>query len=57
MKEFVRVTTNPAYFEANAESVELWSPGSPAFQAPKPLAEFAGPAKTLRSILRSDENR
>ena len=57
MKEFVRVTTNPTYFEANAESVELWSPGSPAFQAPKPLAEFAAPAKTLHSILHSDESR
>lgn len=27
----IRVTTDAAYFEQHAESVELWSPGSPAF--------------------------
>ena len=52
MAEFVRVTTNPAYFEANAESVELWSPGNPVFRAPEGLAEFAATATTLRDILR-----
>ena len=56
MREFVRVTTNPAYFEANAESVELWSPGSPAFRAPEGLAAFAAGAKNLRSILPGDGN-
>ena len=56
MSEFVRVTTNPAYFEANAESVELWSPGSPTFRAPEGLAEFAAVAKNLRSILSGDGN-
>lgn len=30
-KEPVRVTTDPAFYEEHAESVELWSPGSPAF--------------------------
>ena len=54
MREFVRVTTNPAYFEEHAESVELWSPGSPAFRAPEGLAEFDGAGKTLREVLRGD---
>ena len=54
MTEFVRVTTNPAYFEEHAESVELWSPGSPAFKAPEGLGKSTVPAKTLRSILHGD---
>ena len=51
MAEFVRVTTNPTYFEDNAESVELWSPGSPVFEAPEGLGEFEATAETLRNIL------
>ena len=35
----LRVTTNPEYYEANAESVELWSPGNPLFRAPEFVAE------------------
>ena len=54
MREFVRVTTNPAYFEEHAESVELWSPGSPAFRAPEGLAEFDATGKTLREVLRGE---
>ena len=34
MREPLRVTTDPAYYEANAESVEFWSPGNPLFQPP-----------------------
>lgn len=30
-KEAIRVTTDPSFYEEHAESVELWSPGSPAF--------------------------
>jgi Helicase conserved C-terminal domain len=30
----VRISTNPIYFEENAENVELWSPGSPIFPLP-----------------------
>ena len=56
MTEFVRVTTNVAHFEEHAESVELWSPGSPAFRAPEGLAEFDAVAKKLRDILRDDGN-
>ena len=29
----VRVTTDPAYFEAHSDSVELWSPGHRLFPA------------------------
>jgi SNF2 family DNA or RNA helicase len=31
MGEKIRVTTDPSYYEEHAESVELWSPGSPLF--------------------------
>jgi SNF2 family DNA or RNA helicase len=34
MKEPLRVTTDPEYFDQHATSVELWSPGSPIFPAP-----------------------
>ena len=53
MKDFVRVTTDPAYFEENAESLELWSPGNPLFKAPDLLAEAdEQPAGTnLRDLL------
>ncbi len=35
MTEPLRVTTDPQYFEAHADSVEFWSPGSPLFVAPE----------------------
>ncbi len=35
MRERVRVTTDPAYYGENAESVALWSPGHPLFRAPE----------------------
>jgi hypothetical protein len=34
MEEALRVTTDPAYYEEHAESLELWSPGNPLFHAP-----------------------
>ena len=43
MAERLRVTTDPAYFEDHAESVDLWSPGNPLFRAPEflsPLYEW-----------------
>ena len=53
MTDPLRVTTDPEYFEENAESVELWPPGNPLFKPPefttgqdKPPAE-----KTLKEIL------
>ena len=41
MPQPVRVTTDPAYYEENAESVELWSPGNPFFEPPEHLPETA----------------
>ena len=62
MPERVRVTTDREYYEANAESVALWSPGHPLFQPPdlpgngdddgestsRTLAELLGPAHGIR---------
>ncbi len=39
MREALRVTTDPAYYEDHSESMELWSPGNPLFQAPQDLGE------------------
>ena len=51
--ERLRVTTDPAYFEENAESVELWSPGNPSFRPPAAVAPAREPfsGKTLKDIL------
>ena len=35
MKEPLRVTTDPDYYEENADSVEFWSPSSPLFTPPE----------------------
>ncbi len=35
MTKSVRVTTDPEHFEEHAESLELWSPGSPLFPNPE----------------------
>ena len=35
MREPLRVTTDAAYYEEHAESVELWSPGNPLFSPPE----------------------
>jgi hypothetical protein len=38
----VRVSSDPAYYEQNADTVELWSPGNPTFPALEPsTTEFA----------------
>ena len=49
----IRVTTDPAYYEENSESVELWSPGNPFFEAPELLPDTAAvPAGvTLKDLL------
>ena len=39
MKEPLRVTTDPEYFDQHATSVELWSPGSPLFPKADELAD------------------
>jgi len=45
MRETLRVTTDPAYYEEHSESLELWSPGSPLFNAPEP-ATLAGQSES-----------
>ena len=54
-QELLRVTTDPDYYEENAESLELWSPGNPLFQIPESEArEEHFPAdETLKDILDS----
>ena len=53
MGERLRVTTDPAYYEEHAESVELWSPGNPLFSAPEFVTASDGPTEkeTLQEIL------
>lgn len=33
MKDWIRISTNPTYYEQHAEAMELWSPGNPTFPA------------------------
>lgn len=49
MATSVRVSTDPTYYEQNADSVELWSPGNPLF----PMVEGSEPtpATTLSELL------
>jgi superfamily II DNA or RNA helicase len=45
MAEPIRITTRPDYFDEHSDSLELWSPGSPAFPIPETAAtpeELAG---------------
>ena len=55
MTERIRVTTNPAYYEAHAESLELWSPGNRLFTPPEftTRTDEPPPGKTLKDILDS----
>jgi SNF2 family DNA or RNA helicase len=48
----VRITTRPDYFDEHSDSLELWSPGSPAFpmQEAEASAEELG-GNTIQSIL------
>ena len=49
-----RVTTDPAYYEQHAESMELWSPGNPLFRPPEFITTDAptfGAEVTLDSLL------
>ncbi len=45
MSEALRITTNPAYYEQHAESVELWSPGNPLFRPPEYLPKLDEPTE------------
>ena len=53
MSERLRVTTDPAFYEEHAESVELWSPGNPLFSAPEFMAvsEELPEQETLAELL------
>ena len=53
MKDRVRVTTDPAYYEEHSESLELWSPGNPLFTTPEFIIPTNEPqsGETLRGIL------
>ena len=53
MTERLRVTTDPAYFEEHAESMELWSPGNVLFEPPEltTLVDEPPAEKTLNEIL------
>ncbi len=57
MQDHLRVTTDPDYYETNAESVEFWSSGNPLFQPPEllqPATELPADATgTLRDLLDS----
>jgi len=53
MRERLRVTTDPEYFEEHAESLELWSPGNALFQAPEIIVPSREPpsAISLKELL------
>ena len=53
MTKLIRVTTDPEHYEEHADSVELWSPGSPMFEAPEVLESTTevAPATTLGNLL------
>ena len=57
MAQRLRVTTDPAYYEENAESVELWSPGNPLFNPPDFLAPAPASEKSLKDLLDREEPR
>ncbi len=46
----VRISTNPAYYEQNADNVELWSPGNPTFP-PATFGPEAVQVETLAELL------
>lgn len=53
MEEAVRVTTDPDLFEQHADSLELWSPGSPTFpDFGDAESECADHGRTFREILK-----
>ena len=51
MSEEIRVTTDSQYYDEHAENVELWTPGSPAFEAP----EFTEPYRASNGEERLDD--
>jgi hypothetical protein len=55
MKDWVRVSTNPVYYEQNADARELWSPGNPAF--PELTSMPDAPTVNRLSVLLATLNR
>jgi superfamily II DNA or RNA helicase len=54
MAKPVRITTRPDYFDDHTESLELWSPGSPAFPAPDgQVAEHEIAGKSISDLLQA----
>lgn len=49
----VAVTTDPEFFEEHADSLEFWTPGSPAFPGPSLSEGFTGELVRLSELLRS----
>jgi hypothetical protein len=47
----IRVSTDPAYYEPNADTVELWSPGNPTFPLPDEPSQEWCKDQTLRGLL------
>jgi hypothetical protein len=47
----IRVSTYPGYYEQNADTVELWSPGNPTFPMPDEPSEEWRESQTLRGLL------
>lgn len=53
----VRVTADPDHFDAHAESVELFAPGSPIFRPLQPAATVAPPDRATFERLLGDAGR
>jgi hypothetical protein len=51
MREPLRVTTDPDYYDQHASSVELWSPGSPLFPPTEPASADRLRPRTLDALL------
>ncbi len=49
MKDWIRISTDPGYYEQHADAMELWSPGNPTF--PVEPAEPSDPTVTRLSDL------
>jgi SNF2 family DNA or RNA helicase len=50
----VRISTNPAYYEQNADNVELWSPGNPTFP-PLEIGPEPVQVETLAELLQRSQ--
>ncbi len=51
LKRQLRVSTNPAYYEQNADTIELWSPGNPTFPPAVEGSSDPTDTATLKGLL------